>query len=302
MSENKLSLQNALLTLEQLRQTPSRADGFTEEQEDNLRQLGCHLIQTAGMLMKLPQVAMATAQILFQRFFFQASLIKFAVRDISMGSIFLAAKVEECPCRLSDLINVFDHLCKKFRRKPLDPLQQFGMDFYKLKEATVVAEMQILKKLAFNVHVQLPYAIMVNYLRVLDLTDHPTIPQRAWNFLNDGLRTSIYICYQPPTIACSVVWLAAREAGVKLPLSPVPWYEVLDSKMEDIENIAGHIKSLYYKSLPIPDLPLMIEEVEPYLTRPQRLTTPGGTAGAVVEIDGGNGVVAPKPVRVSRFS
>ena len=46
--------------------------------------------------------------------------------------------------------------------------------------------MQILKKLAFNVHVQLPYAIMVNYLRVLDLTDHSTIPQRAWSFLNDG--------------------------------------------------------------------------------------------------------------------
>ena len=46
--------------------------------------------------------------------------------------------------------------------------------------------MQILKKLGFNVHVQLPYAIMVNYLKVLELTDHPTIPQRAWGFLNDG--------------------------------------------------------------------------------------------------------------------
>lgn len=50
----------------------------------------------------------------------------------------------------------------------------------------VIAEMQILKKLGFNVHVQLPYAIMVNYLKVLELTEHPTIPQRAWGFLNDG--------------------------------------------------------------------------------------------------------------------
>lgn len=47
-------------------------------------------------------------------------------QDISMGSLFLAAKVEECPCRLSDLINVFDHLCKKFRRKALDPIQHSG--------------------------------------------------------------------------------------------------------------------------------------------------------------------------------
>ncbi|KAG0326020.1 hypothetical protein BGZ99_010241, partial [Dissophora globulifera] len=80
MSQNKLSLQNALLTLDQLQRTPSREDGITEEQEDNMRQFGCHLIQTAGILLKLPQVAMATAQILFQRFFYQASLRKFAIR------------------------------------------------------------------------------------------------------------------------------------------------------------------------------------------------------------------------------
>lgn len=43
-----------------------------------------------------------------------------------MGSIFLAAKVEECPCRLSDLVNVIDHLTKKFRRRPVDPLVLFS--------------------------------------------------------------------------------------------------------------------------------------------------------------------------------
>ncbi|KAF9091080.1 hypothetical protein BGX29_011136 [Mortierella sp. GBA35] len=240
MSANKLSLQNALLTLEQLQQTPSREDGITEEQEDHLRQLGCHLIQNAGILLKLPQVAMATAQILFQRFFYLASLRKFAVRT-----------------------------------------------FYDLKNATVIAEMQILKKLGFNVHVQLPYAIMINYLKVLELIEHPVIPQRAWNFLNDGLRTSIYICYQPPTIACSVVWLAARESNVALPTSPA-WWEVLDSKLEDIVNISGHIMSLYHKTLPIPTLPLSIDQVEPYLQGELRTTAAAPTAS--------------KGSRVSRFS
>ncbi|KAF8941169.1 cyclin-like protein [Dissophora ornata] len=294
MSQNKLSLQNALLTLEQLQRTPSREDGISEEQEDNMRQLGCHLIQTAGILLKLPQVAMATAQILFQRFFYQASLGKFAVRDISMGSIFLAAKVEECPCRMTDLVNEIDHLTKHFRHKTLEPLTLFSQEFYDLKNAVVIAEMQILKKLGFNVHVQLPYAIMVNYLKVLELTDHPTIPQRAWGFLNDGLRTSIYICYQPPTIACSVIWLAAREAGVPLPKSPA-WWEVLDSKLEDIVNIAGHIKSLYYKELPISELPLTIGEVEPYLQRQQQISQAHGDAAS-------SGNAPATNVRVSRFS
>ncbi|KAG0241061.1 hypothetical protein BGW41_006398 [Actinomortierella wolfii] len=264
-AETKLSLQNALLTLEQLQRTPSMLDGFTRQQEDDLRQMGCHLIQSAGILLKLPQVAMATAQILFQRFFYQASLRKFAIRDIAMGSIFLAAKVEECPCRMRDLVNVVDYLCKTFKGlSTAEPLALYGQEFYEMKNATVIAEMQILKKLGFNVHVQLPYAIMVNYLKVLDLTDHPTIPQRAWGYLNDGLRTNIYVCYQPPTIACSVVWLAAREAGVPLPTNP-PWWEVLDTSLEDIENIAGHIKSLYHRTLPIRTLPLRIEQVEPWL-------------------------------------
>ncbi|KAF8944874.1 hypothetical protein BGZ47_003596 [Haplosporangium gracile] len=303
MSQVKLSLQNALLTLEQLQQTPSREDGITEEQEDHLRQLGCHLIQHAGILLKLPQVAMATGQILFQRFFYQASLRKFAVRDISMGSVFLAAKVEECPIRFLDLANVFDHLIKKFHHLPLDPMPAYQQTFYTLKDATVVAEMQILKKLSFNVHVQTPYAIMINYLKVLELMDHPIIPQLAWSYLNDGLRTSVYICYQPPTIACSVIWLAARKESVALPTSPA-WWEVLDAKLEDIENIAGHITSLYHRPLPISTLPLTIEQVEPYLRGELNKNISNGSPAATS--DGTAAIAAPlsstKGTRVSRFS
>ncbi|KAG0302720.1 hypothetical protein BGZ99_002908 [Dissophora globulifera] len=168
--------------------------------------------------------------------------------------------------------------------------------------------MQILKKLAFNVHVQLPYAIMMNYFKVLELTDHPDIPQRAWGYLNDGLRTSIYICYQPPTIACSVIWLAAREAGVPLPEDPA-WWEVLDSTLEDIVNIAGHIKALYYKELPIPELPLSSEEVEPYLHRQQSIAQAAIDAESRAGKTKSDGVgaplesaVVPKSTRASRFS
>jgi len=55
-----------------------------------------------------------------------------------------------------------------------------------MKNALVIAEMQILKRLGFNVHVQLPYGLMVNYLKVLELTEHEKIPQLAWGYLNDS--------------------------------------------------------------------------------------------------------------------
>lgn len=75
---------------------------------------------------------MATAQIIFQRFFYAKSIVKFkfyvstftydTVMHIykhvfsqyaAMASLFLAAKIEECNRRLRDVLNVFHHLKQK---------------------------------------------------------------------------------------------------------------------------------------------------------------------------------------------
>lgn len=51
-----ISLENCLLPDTKLEQTPSQLDGLDRETEIDLRILGCELIQTAGILLKLPQV------------------------------------------------------------------------------------------------------------------------------------------------------------------------------------------------------------------------------------------------------
>lgn len=53
-----LSLSNCLLPEEKLNPTPSMIDGLDPEVETDLRIIGCELIQTAGILLKLPQVSM----------------------------------------------------------------------------------------------------------------------------------------------------------------------------------------------------------------------------------------------------
>lgn len=56
-----LTLQNCLLPDEKLNSTPSHLDGLDAETETDLRILGCELIQTAGILLKLPQVGFRTS-------------------------------------------------------------------------------------------------------------------------------------------------------------------------------------------------------------------------------------------------
>lgn len=56
-----LTLKNQLLSDEKLSTTPSQNDGLDCDTETDLRIYGCELIQTAGILLKLPQVGFVVA-------------------------------------------------------------------------------------------------------------------------------------------------------------------------------------------------------------------------------------------------
>lgn len=116
-----------------------------------------------------------------------------------MGALYLASKLEECPVRMRDLINVYDLLLQRTAHTLASrtsttyqsdfkyvPMSYFGNTFYELKDSLVVAEMQVLKRLGFQVNVVLPYNTLVNYLRVLGLTSREEVCERAWGYLNDA--------------------------------------------------------------------------------------------------------------------
>jgi cyclin L len=103
-----------------------------------------------------------------------------------MAALFLASKTEESLVRISHLSLVYDHLIQRARQCDIIPLDAFSQRAYDMKNDLVVAEMQLLKHLAFDVSVQLPYGLMVNYLRILGLEDHPEVPNKSWGYLNDG--------------------------------------------------------------------------------------------------------------------
>ncbi|CCA68945.1 hypothetical protein PIIN_02805 [Serendipita indica DSM 11827] len=245
-----------LATLSQIKETPSRRDGIPADLEDDLRAYGAKMIQQAGILLKQKQVAMATAQVLFQRFWYTSSMEKYGIAEIGMGALYLASKLEECPLRMRDVINVYDLLIQQAKHLKshdistfhYEPMSYFSQTFYDMKDALIVAEMQLLKRLGFYVDVSLPYGTLVNYLRVLNLLDDGKACQMAWGYLNDALQTPVYAIYPIPVIVCASIFLVIRHLQLPLPSereSELRWWELFDASYDDVWLVCGLIMRLY---------------------------------------------------------
>ncbi|WFD05929.1 hypothetical protein MVES1_001263 [Malassezia vespertilionis] len=252
---------NALATDTQASAKPSWSDGIDPDLEEELCVFGCQLIQQAGVLLSLPQVVMGTAQVLFQRFWYVSSMRNFQVLDISMGALLLASKLEEVPVRLRQVLLVYDYLVQRARRTEAfeyEPPHYHSQSFHDAKDALIVGEIQLLKRLGFHVQVGLPHALLINYMQLLGVAQSNTAraghapvlaAQRAWNILNDALQTPIYCLFPPHAIAAAAIYLLTLEdtewAPLALPMEPSPWWALFDVSRDELRVIATHILRLY---------------------------------------------------------
>lgn len=243
-----LTLKNCLLPEERLSPTPSQLDGLDRETETDLRILGCELIQTAGILLRLPQVAMATGQVIFQRFYYSKSFVRHGMETTAMGCVCLASKIEEAPRRIRDVINVFHHIKQVKSQKTITPVI-IDTSYSVLKTQVIKAERRVLKELGFCVHVKHPHKIIVMYLQVLNYEKHQAFMQSAWNYMNDSLRTDVFLRYHPETVASACIYLTARKLKIALPKSPA-WWSVFDVSERDIKDVCFRILRLYERPKP----------------------------------------------------
>ncbi|XP_040843696.1 cyclin-L2 isoform X2 [Ochotona curzoniae] len=219
------------------------SSGLDTDTETGLRVVGCELIQAAGILLRLPQVAMATGQVLFQRFFYTKSFVKHSMEHVSMACVHLASKIEEAPRRIRDVVNVFHRLRHlREKRKPVPML--LDQDYVGLKNQVIKAERRVLKELGFCVHVKHPHKIIVVYLQVLECERNQHLVQTAWNYMNDSLRTDVFVRFPPESIACACIYLAARTLEIPLPNRP-HWFLLFGATEEEIQEICIKILQLY---------------------------------------------------------
>lgn len=64
------------------------------------------------------------------------------------------------------------------------------------------------------------------------------------NYMNDSLRTDVFVRYQPETVACACIYLTSRKLNISLPKSPA-WFSVFRVSEEDIQDVCFRILRLY---------------------------------------------------------
>ncbi|XP_063061389.1 cyclin-L1a isoform X2 [Engraulis encrasicolus] len=122
-------------------------------------------------------------------------------------------------------------------------------NYINTKNQVIKAERRILKELGFCVHVKHPHKIIVMYLQFLECEKNQTLVQTAWNYMNDSLRTNVFVRFPPETIACACIYLAARALQIALPTKP-HWYLIFGATEEEIKDICITTLKLYSRKKP----------------------------------------------------
>lgn len=77
--------------------------------------------------------------------------------------------------------------------------------------------------------------------------------------MNDSLRTNVFVRFQPETIACACIYLAARALQIPLPTRP-HWFLLFGTTEEEIQEICIETLRLYTRKKP--NYELLEKEVE----------------------------------------
>ena len=162
-------------------------DGMSMKEESDKCRKTCRFIEEAGRVLKLPRVAVSTAMVFFHRFYAKHSFNQHDRFEVAVASVVLAAKTEESPKKLN---NVIDE-CYKLKMRGMQAgrmsstpipgsassggspgsasssLDPKGEEFLKLKERILLLEHVPLHMIGFELSIDHPYKFLVEIIKKL---------------------------------------------------------------------------------------------------------------------------------------
>mmetsp|Transcript_10303 Transcript_10303/g.47289 ORF Transcript_10303/g.47289 Transcript_10303/m.47289 type:complete len:250 (+) Transcript_10303:214-963(+) len=232
--------------------SPSREHGICARLEATFRWSYCDFLKDVGIELKMPQLTIATAVVFCHRFYARHShgLIENDRFIVATACLFLAAKVEETPKPIKEVVRVaylvqhkseYDNAVKRIHQKER---------FEEHREKVLQAERLILHTVGFDFNVEHPYKHILNLARELCKSDeklemhHRRATQVAWNFANDSLRTTLCLQFCPRDIAHAAVNLSFNIQQV-MRCNPQSAFNARASKDAICNEICNQIIDLY---------------------------------------------------------
>lgn len=227
---------------------------------ETLRIFACDIIQNAGILLKLPQVAMTTAQMLIQRVYHTAEYMsnRYYLDITAMAALFHAAKIEECRRDARHVIDVFTYVISlKIGKEIVLNYRKYE----RIRDELVTAERRLLKTLGFKSLLSIhPHKIIVNYyhaiVHALDPDhnvwrerDNRKLLQKAWNYCNDSLRINVFLKYKKEVVACACIQMACEDTQMLFPKSTDgrDWYRLFVNDDIEVKESIEMIRKFYQR-------------------------------------------------------
>ncbi|GLH00702.1 hypothetical protein R5R35_014625 [Gryllus longicercus] len=222
------------------------------EVENNF--VAVRFIFECGIKLDAQPLTIATAAILYHRFFKEADSSGYDSYLIAATTLYLAGKVKDDPLKIRDVINVTHNTLNR-GAAPLE----LGDEYWNMRDAIVQAELLIMRMLKFEVTIVHPHKFMLHYLKSLegwcekdDWSKMP-IAKAASAFLQDFHYDPAILDYTPQHVAIACINLALQcYGGQVLPTDEgegVPWYSVYadDLQKDKLWEIMEKIMEVYNK-------------------------------------------------------
>ena len=243
-----------LFTEEELLRTPSILDGLPAEKERENRSKGVNFIIQVGIMLKLPQITLATAAVFLHRFYMRYSMHDLPGKpghhyySMAATSLFLATKVEENCRKMKDLVIACVRVAQKDPYKTVDEQDK---EYWKWRDNILLNEDLLLEAICFDLRLEPPYKKLYDLLLMFGEGSNKKLRNAAWAFISDSCLTTLCLLFSSKTIATSALYAAARHSGVAFPdKEGRPWWEAVGTSLEEIGRACNYMAEVYFSSLP----------------------------------------------------
>lgn len=241
-----------LFTPEELLRTPSILEGMPVEQELANRQKGVNFITQVGIMLKLPQLTLATASVYLHRFFMRHAMVQnnkpgLHHYSVAATAIFLATKVEENYRKMRELVVA---CCRVAQKQPNLVVDEQSKEYWKWRDTILHNEDLLLEALCFDLQLEQPHRILLDLMRFHDIQENKQLRNASWAFVNDSLITTLCLQSSPRVIASCALFMGIKVAGVALADDERgrSWWEQLGIDLRDIQKGCNLLAEVYENS------------------------------------------------------